>query len=354
MHPGEEKEVFITWSPIHNGYFRKTVRIHDVTKKARSFDVVLRGMAVTSDKSKKLKVSNKINPVPELKNLDSTVTLTKKLNLKNLEISHDIRRQTYTIDEKENFIPDNTGGTKNLSRASSPVSGKNIDDLNMFRETSTSSQCFSSSDSVEGIFKYSKFVFDLGSDESKYDERNSLTRRSTVACENPEKLQNIYTSNENALERGKFSYLQSFDEVKETQSEVRDYFRMSGFSRNEKENNSLENICVPNKDYLSDSLECISLSEPETKNVTFNTDVFLTPHKNWNLDSLIISPVKSENSPSPICVDNFDHSKTTLSSRSCKRKDLIFISPPSKSKRSRKHSEDLYPYRTGNFVEILM
>lgn len=42
----QEVEVELTWSPILSGYLRKTIRIFDINKKSRSFDVVLRGMAI--------------------------------------------------------------------------------------------------------------------------------------------------------------------------------------------------------------------------------------------------------------------------------------------------------------------
>lgn len=119
LNPREEKEIYVSWSPLQSGYLRKIIRVQDACRKARSFDVILNGTCDSNkpnDRKKRLKGANsksKMGISNQRKN-DGNIQSPKCVDA-------DIRRQTYLIEEKENCVPNellNNGST--IFRTSSP------------------------------------------------------------------------------------------------------------------------------------------------------------------------------------------------------------------------------------------
>ena len=46
MNAREERQVIVSWCPVRSGYLRKIIHAQDSVRKAKSFDVILSGMAV--------------------------------------------------------------------------------------------------------------------------------------------------------------------------------------------------------------------------------------------------------------------------------------------------------------------
>lgn len=235
---------------------------------------------------------------------------------------NDFRRQTYTIEEKENRLPTNYSVSKNTFKASSPKN--DFSNWSVLHENSamkSSRNIFNSYDTVDAPTKYSNF-------ESELDSSNFL---------------NSHLSDEtNPMDIRRSTF--SMDFVPEPEENV---------------------VLSPLKNvYLSESLEdnsSSSLAENITfnlnsceENVKFEENVFLTPQKNFNLDSILISPPQNlANVPSSIskssnylCSIN-QSSDNNCSSKSGQKDELFFISPPNKFYKRLQKSPETFIHRTG-------
>lgn len=263
-------------------------------------------------------------------------------NQKKSEAAIDIRRQTYTINGKENQMPNDTQVIKTSIHSSSPIFPKELSSLNVLNENSTmanfSIQSFPSYDSNDGPMKYFNFRSELELSADLSEESSSINqRRSTVLLPTEEEDVNLSLPDKNCSLN----------------------FLTSSFSSNRKDE-PLTNpdISTPvRSNHFLDSLNDESLLDLKAENKTFSVksfqeaDVFLTPQKNFVLDDLLFSPPLKLRNSSPFISKSTDCLANTEgpSFQSFKRNDLFFISPPRKSltKRCKKTPEDQFPHRSG-------
>lgn len=290
--------------------------------------------------TKKLKDNNKANRLPE-RGFNSVVSH----NQKKFDATGPIRRQTYTINGKENRVPEDTQVIKASIHSSSPIFPKELSSLNLLNENSAmanfSIQSFPSYDSVDGPMKYFNFksALDLSADISEELEPIYQQRVSTLAPTEEEDINLSLPDNP-----------------------FRNY-RTNSFSSDQK-NEHLTNpdVSTPvRSNHFSDSLIDENLQDSNIENKTFSVqtfpevNVFLTPQRNFNLDEFLSPPSKLRNS-SPFISKSTDCLATIEgpSFQSFKRDDLFFISPPRKSlnKRCKKTPEDPFPHRSGKFSHL--
>lgn len=286
--------------------------------------------AAENSKKKKSKTEAKKSTVYGAKSgFDSTITLTQSTNQ---QVMHDLRRQTYTIEEKENRLPIDYSVPKKTFRASSPKN--EFSNLNVLHENSVmtnfSRNSFASYDTVDAPTKYSNF-------ESELDLSNLLS--SNLSGEmNPMLLSSNLSGEMNPMLIRRSTFSMDFKAAPEEQV----------------------TFSPPQNDVFSDSLEEES---PVRENVTFDLksgnqhsegDVFLTPRKNFSLESLLMSPpqtldaVSSIVSKSTNCLSSIGESfGTNYSFKSCQKDELLFISPPNKSYKLSRKSPERFVHRTG-------
>lgn len=295
------------------------------------------------------KADNKVSCSMQTKNLDSTVTLNRQTNQKGNENLHSIRRETYTIEEKENQLPNKLYNFKNVFDHNFPVYQKNFNNLNTVIKNSAVTnfpiQSQQPCDNVDAPIKYSNFEFELSLNANTSSEMNPFIRRSTLSVylmNEPQKDINLSTS--------KFDHAFNY---KNLSSEFKD------------EHEQKMNLSVPQNYDPCDSLDDYNSAEIKTENVTFDMknyeeNIFLTPQKCVNLDSLIMSP-SSTLTDIPMSVSkstNYLHTidkspESNFCFNTYKTSDLFFISPPRNTfKHFRKSSEELFPHRTGKIINF--
>jgi hypothetical protein len=222
------------------------------------------------------------------------------------EKSHDLRRETFSIEEKENQLPIPMNHKKPVIKSSSPSSEYPL--LSVLNENSllTNFSRFSSYDSVDAPIKYSNF-------ESEFNA-------------NRHNFVNANLSDEMDLRRSTFS--------------------------KDVENHTFE----PPKSSFSDSLGEEERSSTPTGNRTFpmnDVDIQMTPLKKLDelAESLLLSPhdnrptyTKSDSDLSSIEASGFSNFSFKPSSKD--GVGVLFISPPGKAMKSNRKSND-FVHRLG-------
>lgn len=239
--------------------------------------------------------------------------MTVHNNQKFVDAGIPLRRQTYSIEEKENRLPSNTDETTSF-RTSSPKY-QNFNMTNYFNENP---RLF---DITEAPSKYSNFESDLcfNSEMSQLhssDDANAL-RRGTYTLNSEERVKNPFS-------------LTSVDEIDSSIPSTVNFY----------DSVYKENIRTP------------SLSNEKSVSFEARTtpeNVFITPLKGIKY---LLSPTDDvmELPETPMQSTQFnvtrDLSNDSLSS-SGKRNDFIFISPPTKTKQNKRSPDHVMPRRIG-------
>lgn len=294
-----------------------------------------------------MKENNRVHRLPD-KGSSATQTSQSQKKIKT-DTANAIRRQTYTINGKENLIPDDVHIMKSSMQSSSPIFPKDMSSLNVLNENSVISnfsiQSFPSYDSVDAPMKYFNFKSELELSVNISEELNPINhhRRSTV-------LPSMKMEDDVNLSLPDKNYLLDFCRTSSSPTQKEEFLSGTDVS-----------TPVRGSDFLSNLTDEISL-ELNVENVTFSVknvqeDVFLTPQKNF-LDEFIFSPSNKLRNSSPFISKSTDclADKKDSSFQSYKRNDLFFISPPRKSlnKRCKKTPEDPFPHRSGMFFSFLL